>query len=265
MVDKIAIENLTLAYQEGDDRYIALESLNLSVKEGEFVCIIGPSGCGKSSLLSVIEGLNKPSGGKVYIDGKEIDGPGRDRGVVFQHYSLFPWLTAVGNIVFTMKQYKCPGTKKEWEATAKEYLTKVGLEDSFGKYPAQLSGGMQQRVAIARVLAANAQIFLMDEPFGAIDPKNRQELQELVGALAREEKKTVLFVTHDIEEAILLGDRIIYIEDKQIQADIAVDIGKPRTKASLVGNEDYIKLNEKLMGLFYKRVWTQIGGEEVVI
>ncbi len=264
-VDKIEIKGLTLEYRDANSSYVALENIDLSVKEGEFVCIIGPSGCGKSSLLSVIEGLNKPSSGKIYIDGSEISGPGTDRGVVFQHYSLFPWLTTVGNIVFAMKQNKCKGSGKELAATAREYLAKVGLEDTFDKYPAQLSGGMQQRVAIAKVLAANAQIFLMDEPFGAIDPKNRQELQELIGLLAREEKKTVLFVTHDIEEAILLGDRIIYIDDKKIQADITVDIEKPRTKASLVGNNTYTKLHNTLMGLFYKMVATQIGGEEVVI
>lgn len=264
-MDKIEIRDLTLEYKGVNNRYVALENLNLSVKEGEFVCIIGPSGCGKSSLLSVIEGLNKPSSGKVYIDGKEIRGPGTDRGVVFQHYSLFPWLTTVGNIVFAMKQNKCKGSGKKLAAVAREHLVKVGLDGAFDKYPAQLSGGMQQRVAIAKVLAANAQIFLMDEPFGAIDPKNRQELQELVGRLAKEEKKTVLFVTHDVEEAILLGDRIIYIDDKKIQTDIAVDIEKPRTKALLVGDKKYIGLYNNLMGLFYKNVATQIGGEEVVI
>lgn len=264
-MNKIEIKDLTLEYKDAGGSYTALENLNLSVQEGEFVCIIGSSGCGKSSLLSVIEGLNRPSAGTIYIDGREIKGPGTDRGVVFQHYSLFPWLTTVGNIVFAMKQNKCKGSGKELAKIAREYLAKVGLEDAFDKYPAQLSGGMQQRVAIAKVLAANAQIFLMDEPFGAIDPKNRQELQELVGRLAREEKKTVLFVTHDVEEAILLGDRIIYIDDKKIQADITIDLEKPRTKSALVGNQKYIRLYNKLMGLFYKSVATQIGGEEVVI
>lgn len=264
-MELIEIKNLTLTYQDANGSFDALENVNLSVKKGEFICIIGPSGCGKSSLLSVIEGLNKPRSGNVCIDGKEVDGPGMDRGVVFQHYSLFPWLTSVGNIVFAMKQNKIKGSKKELEAIAKEYLVKVGLEDAFNKYPAQLSGGMQQRVAIARVLAANAQIFLMDEPFGAVDPKNRQELQELMGVLARQEQKTVLFVTHDIEEAILLADRIIYIDNKTIQADIPVDMEKPRTKASLVGNKRYIELSNRLMSLFYRRVAEQIGGDEVVL
>lgn len=258
---KIQIQNLTLTYQSPGKYYTALENLNLTVNEGEFVCIIGPSGCGKSSLLSVIEGLNKATSGKVLIDGKEITGPGKDRGIVFQHYSLFPWLTTVGNVVFAMKQNKIKGSKKELEETAKHYLTKVGLADAFEKYPAELSGGMQQRVAIARVLAANSSIFLMDEPFGAIDPKNRQELQELLGVLTREESKTVLFVTHDIDEAILLADRIIFIDKHSIQADIEVGIKKPITKAELIDNEQFRTLNSHLMSLFYRGVAENIGHE----
>ena len=260
-MDKIQIENLTLTYTSPGKSYTALENLSLSVKEGEFVCIIGPSGCGKSSLLSVIEGLNKATAGKVLIDGKEITGPGKERGIVFQHYSLFPWLTTVGNVVFAMKQNKIKGKKKELEERAKHYLAKVGLEDAFEKYPAELSGGMQQRVAIARVLAANSSIFLMDEPFGAIDPKNRQELQELVSALAREESKTVLFVTHDIEEAILLADRIIFIDKHNVQADIEVGIQKPITKAQLIDNERFRTMNSQLMSLFYRGVAENIGDE----
>lgn len=260
-MDKIQIQNLTLTYKDANQSFTALENLNLSVKEGEFVCIIGPSGCGKSSLLSVISGLNKATSGKVLIDGKEVKGPGKDRGIVFQHYSLFPWLTTVGNIVFAMKQNKIKGKKKDLEEIAKKYLVKVGLEDAFEKYPAQLSGGMQQRVAIARVLAANSSIFLMDEPFGAIDPKTRQELQELVSRLASEEQKTVLFVTHDIEEAVLLADRIIFINSHNIQADIQVDIPKPRTKASLIDSNRYRELYSDLMSLFYKKVEENIGDE----
>ena len=260
-MSKIQIENLTLTYKDATKSYTALENLNLSVKEGEFVCIIGPSGCGKSSLLSVVEGLNKATAGKVFIDGKEITGPGKERGIVFQHYSLFPWLTTVGNVVFAMKQNKVKGKKAELEERAKHYLSKVGLADAFEKYPAELSGGMQQRVAIARILAANNSIFLMDEPFGAIDPKNRQELQELVGRLAREEKKTVLFVTHDIDEAILLADRIIFIDRHNIQADIEVGIKKPVTKAELIDNERFRELNSHLMKLFYQGVAEKIADE----
>lgn len=260
-MEKIQIQNLTLTYKDAKQSYTALQNLSLSVKEGEFVCIIGPSGCGKSSLLSVISGLNRATSGKILIDGKEVKGPGKDRGIVFQHYSLFPWLTTTGNIVFAMKQNKIKGKKKDLEETAKKYLAKVGLSDAFDKYPAQLSGGMQQRVAIARVLAANSSIFLMDEPFGAIDPKTRLELQELVSRLAQEERKTVLFVTHDIEEAVLLADRIIFINSRSIKADIKVDIPKPRTKADLIVSDRYRELYSELMGLFYKKVEENIGDE----
>lgn len=264
-MEKIKIENLTLTYKDAKGGYTPFENLNLSVNEGEFICIIGPSGCGKSSLLSVLEGLNRAESGSVYIDGRKIEGPGTDRGVVFQHYSLFPWMDAVHNVLFAMKQSGCSGKRKELLQQAEIYLERVGLEEAKHKYPSQLSGGMQQRVAIARVLASNAEIFLMDEPFGAIDPKNRRELQQLISRLAKEEKKTVLFVTHDIEEAIILADRIIFLGGNGIQADIAVDIEKPRTKETLIKDDRYRLLSSELMKLFYSSVAEQIGGEEVVI
>lgn len=264
-MEKIKLENLTLTYTDAAGAYTPFENLNLSVNEGEFVCIIGPSGCGKSSLLSVIEGLNKASSGATYIDGKKIEGPGTDRGVVFQHYSLFPWMSATENVVFAMKQSKCKGTKKELIERAKHYLDKVGLADAKDKFPSQLSGGMQQRVAIARVMASNATLFLMDEPFGAIDPQNRRELQILISKLAKEENKTVLFVTHDLEEAILLADRIVFLGNKDIQADINVELERPRTRESLMGNDRYIELHNRLMQLFYSNIADRIGKDEVVI
>lgn len=264
-MEKLKLENLTLTYVDGNGSYTPFEKVNLSVAEGEFVCIIGPSGCGKSSLLSVIEGLNKAASGSVYIDGNKITGPGNDRGVVFQHYSLFPWMDAVSNVVFAMKQSGVKGKKKELKKRALYYLEKVGLADAAEKYPSQLSGGMQQRVAIARVMAGNADLFLMDEPFGAIDPANRRELQQLIVKLAKEEHKTVLFVTHDIEEAIILADRIVFMADKDIQSDISVDIARPRTRENLIGNKDYLKINQNVMNLFYKNIAGKIGNEEVVI
>lgn len=264
-MDKIRIEQVTMTYQDKTSSFTALENVNLSIRQGEFVCIVGSSGCGKSTLLGIIEGLNHPEKGKVYIDDREITGPGIDRGVVFQHYSLFPWLTATGNITFAMKQAKVDLSKKEMEQKAREYLQKVGLADAADKYPAQLSGGMQQRVAIARALAMNAETLLMDEPFGAIDPKTRQELQALVSRLASEEKRTVVFVTHDIDEAILLADRIIFMGEKQILDDIPVKIPKPRTKATLFDDSEYHRISNHLLRLFYRDIAENIGGEEVVI
>lgn len=264
-MEKIKIENLTMTYHDNGTDYTALRGVNLSVEKGEFICIIGSSGCGKSTLLSAVEGLNKPAAGAVYIDGKKVEGPGVDRAVVFQHYSLFPWLTAKGNIVFGMKQAKLGLTKKQMEQEAEEYLEKVELSDAANRYPAQLSGGMQQRVAIARTLAMHSEILLMDEPFGAIDPKTRRELQALVSRLAAVEKRTVLFVTHDIDEAILLADRIVFIGNHTIQDVEQVEIPKPRTREQLYQNEIYRRLSGKLMQLFYRGVSDKIGGEQVVI
>lgn len=264
-MEKIKIENMTMTYQDRHSSYVALENINLSIQKGEFVCVVGSSGCGKSTLLSVIEGLNKATSGKIYIDGKEITGPGVDRGVVFQHYSLFPWLTAKGNITFAMKQAKVKCDRKTADNIAGQYLAKVGLSDAANKYPSQLSGGMQQRVAIARALSMNADILLMDEPFGAIDPKTRRELQLLVSDLATAEQKTVVFVTHDIDEAILLADRIVFIGEKRIYDDVTVNLPKPRTKETLFNNPVYRELNTHLLNLFYKDIAENIGGEEVVI
>ena len=174
-------------------------------------------------------------------------------------------MDAVSNVVFAMKQSGVKGKKKELKKRALYYLEKVGLADAAEKYPSQLSGGMQQGVAIARVMAGNADLFLMDEPFGAIDPANRRELQQLIVKLAKEEHKTVLFVTHDIEEAIILADRIVFMADKDIQSDIAVDIARPRTRENLIGNKDYLKINQSVMNLFYKNIAGKIGKEEVVI
>lgn len=264
-MSKIKIEKVSFHYKEDKKQTPILENIDLSIEEGEFICILGPSGCGKSTLLSLLEGLNTGSAGKIYIDNKEIKGPGIDRAVVFQHYSLFPWLTAKGNVIFGIKQSGKKYTKAEQEKLADDYLGSVGLSYAADKYPAQLSGGMQQRVAIARALALEADILLMDEPFGAIDPKLRLELQELFSRLSKEKKKTVVFVTHDIDEAILLADRIVVMEPGRIREDIKVTIPNPRKRENLIGTEAYQKLHRRLISAFYERVAEKIGNEEVVL
>ena len=206
-MSKIEIKNLTVDYTEKKNRFTALKDVSFSIEEGEFVSIIGSSGCGKSTLLSILEGINFPTSGEILIDGEPIKGTGTDRGVVFQHYSLFPWMTARKNVAFGVKQVNKSASKAERLQIADEFLEKVGLENFKNKYPSQLSGGMQQRVAIARALAMDTDILLMDEPFGAIDAKNRTILQELLLELwegdGTSPRKTVVFVTHDIDEAIL--------------------------------------------------------------
>ena len=175
-MSKIEIRNLSFTYEDNHQRFEALKKIDLSIREGEFVCILGPSGCGKSTLLTVLEGLEKSTDGEILIDGEKVEGPGKNRAVVFQHYSLFPWLTARDNVIFGIKQSGKKYTRAERKELADGYLKSVELEEAAKKYPSQLSGGMQQRVAIARAMAMEADILLMDEPFGAIDPKLRQEL-----------------------------------------------------------------------------------------
>lgn len=265
-MSKIEIDDLVLTYKDTNKNrdFLALDHINLNIEEGEFVCVIGPSGCGKSTLLSVLEGLNHATSGEVRINGKVIHGTGPERGVVFQHYSLFPWLSAKKNVSFGIKQVKKKISAKEADEIAQKYLVKVGLSEFVDKLPAQLSGGMQQRVAIARALAMDTEILLMDEPFGAIDAKNRLSLQELVSSIYKTEKKTVVFVTHDVDEALLLADRIIFMEPKRILKDIRVDFERPRERDTLIQNPEYIRLRKQLLQFFYSNVAENIG-EEVVI
>jgi NitT/TauT family transport system ATP-binding protein len=266
-VAKIDVRNITLEYSDGrEGRYLALDDVSLSIEEGEFICILGPSGCGKSSLLSVLEGLNKPTKGQVLIDGIPVTGPGKERSVVFQNYSLFPWLTARQNVAFGIKQVLGKAPKRQIDETATHFLVRVGLEDFLDKFPAQLSGGMQQRVAIARALAVNPQILLMDEPFGAIDTKNKVILQQLLVDLWGEErtKKTVVFVTHDIDESIILADRIVFMGPKQIRQELAVDLARPRDRSTIFSTEAYASIRSRLVNLFYDDIEQKIDAEVVL-
>lgn len=258
---KIILQNVSFAYDSRNDGSHVIRNINLTVKEGEFVSIIGPSGCGKSTLLTLLAGLKFPSGGQLLLDGKEISGTGVDRGIVFQHYSLFPWMTARKNITFGIRQVNRHKSKKEIESIADEYLDLVGLKDVARKYPAQLSGGMQQRVAIARAFAMNPGILLMDEPFSAVDAKNRLALQELLLKLwdAGSVKKTVVFITHDIDEAIVLSDRIIVMsaETGAVRKEVPVNIARPRDRASLVKSPAHAELRNTLVSLLYDELVQQ--------
>lgn len=258
---KIEIKNLYFDYVDKKTRFGALENINLTINEGEFVCILGSSGCGKSTLLSILNGLNKAKSGTITIDGKEITGPGIDRAVVFQQYSLFPWLTVKGNVEFGIKQSGKKLKRNERGLLADTYINSVGLAGAKDKYPKELSGGMQQRVAIARALALEADTLLLDEPFSAIDPRLRLELQELVSKLSKEHKKTVVFVTHDVDEAILLADRIIVMEPSKIRSVLPVKLGFPRVRDDLIGTAEYEKLHRQLISLFYDHVENEIDQE----
>jgi ABC-type nitrate/sulfonate/bicarbonate transport system ATPase subunit len=206
----------------------ALDPVTLSVAENDFITILGPSGCGKSTLLRVVAGLDRPSGGRVLLQGRAVTGPGADRGMVFQSYTLFPWLTVAENIAYGLREKGLPA--RERQAIVASYVDKVGLSGFEQHYPKQLSGGMQQRTAIARALANDPAILLLDEPFGALDNQTRGLMQELLLGIWERERKTVLFVTHDIEEAIFLAARVVVMTARpgRIKAEVAVDLPHPR-------------------------------------
>ena len=206
----------------------ALEPTDLKVNKNDFITILGPSGCGKSTLLRIVAGLDTPTTGTVLLDGREIDGPGADRGMVFQSYTLFPWLTVAENIAFGLREKGMP--EAERRDIVASYVERVGLKGFENHWPKQLSGGMQQRTAIARALANQPEILLLDEPFGALDNQTRGLMQELLLGIWEREQKTVLFVTHDIEEAIFLASRVVVMTARpgRIKADLPVDLPHPR-------------------------------------
>ena len=207
---------------------VALQATSLSVEENDFITILGPSGCGKSTLLRMVAGLDTPTSGRIALDGQTVSGPGADRGMVFQSYTLFPWLTVLQNVCFGLRE-KGVALAQQQEL-ARTFIAKVGLNGFENHFPKQLSGGMQQRTALARALANDPRILLMDEPFGALDHQTRELMQELLLGIWEAERKTVLFVTHDIDEAIFMGTRVVVMSARpgRIKCDLAVPIAHPR-------------------------------------
>lgn len=249
----IEFKDVDYFYVDNDETFQALEGINLQIADGEFVCLVGHSGCGKSTMLNLLAGLAKPTKGKVLIDGKPIEGPGPDRSIVFQSYSLFPWQTALKNVTFALLKTKKDMTKEQAKARALELLDQVGVGQAANRYPFQLSGGMRQRVAIARALAIDAPIMLLDEPFGALDPMIRGKLQKLLLDLWEGTCcKTAVFVTHDIDEALILADRIVFMEPRRIIK--IFDLPKDRTHdmASLYDNPQMRSIKAEVLDLFEK-------------
>lgn len=246
----VEISDLSFSYPGHHDVRV-LDGISLAIPSGELVCVIGRSGCGKSTFLNILAGLLPVTSGRVLLSDKPLTGPGTDRGVVFQHYSLFPWMTALQNVVFGIRQAKGRTGRAERLALAEEYLRKVGMWEDRDKYPFRLSGGMRQRVAIARALAMDADLLLLDEPFGALDAQRRSELQGLLEELwqASVRPRTIVLVTHDIEEAILLADRILFIRDGRIGADIRVPHQRPRRRDGK--SRDRLALKNTLLDLFH--------------
>ena len=229
---KLKIDNVYKEYQGRNGKTIALNGVSLDIKENEFICVVGPSGCGKSTLLNIIAGLLEPTSGTVTLDGKVIEGTGMERGVVFQQYALFPWRTVLKNVMFPLEMKKVP--KAEAEAIARKYIKSVGLEGFEKSYPKELSGGMKQRVAIARAYAADPEVLLLDEPFGALDAQTRVQLQSELLETWEKEKKTCFFITHDVDEAVILAQRVIIMSARpgRIKKIVDIDIPYPRTQAT---------------------------------
>jgi ABC-type nitrate/sulfonate/bicarbonate transport system ATPase subunit len=230
-VSKLRIEEVSRTFppaRRGGESTRALEPVSLAVADNDFITILGPSGCGKSTLLRIVAGLDRATAGRVLLDGEAVTGPGPDRGMVFQSYTLFPWLSVADNIAFGLRERGIAESRRR--QVAHDWCQRVGLAGFEHHYPKQLSGGMQQRTAIARVLANDPKIMLLDEPFGALDNQTRALMQETLLGIWERERKTVLFVTHDIEESIFLASRVVVMSARpgRIKADVRIDLPYPR-------------------------------------
>lgn len=258
--DKIIARNIRRVYQikrnpnEETTEFEAIKKLDLTVKQGEFLAIVGPSGCGKSTLLDMIAGLAKPSSGEIFMDGKLITGPALDRGIVMQGYALFPWRTVRKNVEFGLEIKKIP--QKERQEISQQYLELVGLKNFEDRYPHELSGGMKQRVAIARALAYNPEVLLMDEPFAAVDAQTREVLQEELLHIWEKTRKTIVFVTHGIDEAVFLADRVAVMTANPGTIKEIVDINLPRPRDGIRSSADFGWVRHKIWELLQNEHFT---------
>jgi nitrate/nitrite transport system ATP-binding protein len=251
----LRIEDVGMTFETKRGAFVALERIDLSVRKGEFVSLIGHSGCGKSTLLNLVAGLLQPSTGGLLLAGREIAGPGPDRGVVFQNHSLLPWLTCFDNVYLAVERvFKLP--KPELKKRTHDALALVGLAHAEAKYPHEISGGMKQRVGIARALAIEPKVLLLDEPFGALDALTRANLQDELVRIVEKTHATVLMVTHDVDEAVLLSDRIVMMTNgpaARIGGIVEVDLPRPRERLELSGTRRYMELRTTVMDFLYRK------------
>jgi NitT/TauT family transport system ATP-binding protein len=257
---RVEVRDFALSYPTLDGPMPAIAGASIHVNPGEFVSIIGPSGCGKSTLLNAVAGFLKPDQGEVTVDGEKVDGPGADRGMVFQQYSLFPWKTVKGNVEFGLKMKHL--NKSSRERAARTLLGLAGLSAFENNYPDSLSGGMKQRVGIVRALATGPKVLLLDEPFGALDAQTRIIMQQILTNMWQRLKISVLFVTHDIDEAIFLSDRVYCMTARPgtIKAEIAIPLERPRREAMMMSSE-FLGLRRGLMSLIREESIKAMGGE----
>jgi NitT/TauT family transport system ATP-binding protein len=260
----LSVEHVSFAY----DAALVLKDINLTIAEGEFIAVLGPSGCGKTSLLRLLAGLEKPVDGKILHQGNPVTGPNITRGVVFQDYSLFPWLNLQDNLTIAINKARKGLGRAERNKIAEEYLDLVGLQGMATKHPYEISGGMRQRAAIARSLALGSPVLLMDEPFGALDPVNRVRLQDLLIQLCRSSstRRTIVFVTHDVEEALYLGDRVVVLGTTpgRVIADINVPFNGKRQRQDLFQSKEFRKLEEEISALYHEDIERQLEAGSVV-
>ena len=249
---KLHIDNVRKVFNTRNGEMVALNGVTLDIHENEFICVVGPSGCGKSTLLNIIAGLSEPTSGAVYCDGKKVTGTGTERGVVFQQYALFPWLTVKKNVRFALEMRGVKGA--EADELAMQYLEKVDLAKFAEHYPKELSGGMKQRVAIARAYAAEPEVLLMDEPFGALDAQTRTQLQTELLETWEKDRKTCFFITHDVDEAIILAQKVIIMSARpgRIKEIVDITIPYPRTQETKMSPE-FLELKN--------HIWSQVYHE----
>ncbi|MFK7901110.1 MAG: ABC transporter ATP-binding protein [Cyclobacteriaceae bacterium] len=245
----LELKNVCKSYGEGENKTEVLKDINLTVEEGEFICIIGFSGSGKTTLINLIEGLIFPDSGEILLDGKPITGPGPDRSIVFQNYSLLPWLNVAGNVNMAVREVFPKWSRKEQLDRTKEYVSKVNLTPALDKTPAELSGGMRQRVSVARALAISPKVMLLDEPLSALDALTRGTLQDEITSIWAEDKKTVVMITNSVDEGLIMADRIIPLTQgpgSTLGPQFHVNIERPREKTKLNNDENYKKLRNEI-------------------
>ena len=256
---KLVIDNVALRFEpKRGPPVTALDNISLEVSENEFSVIVGPSGCGKTSLLRLVAGLIKPTEGAIFLDDAQVTGPGKDRGMVFQSYTLFPWLTVQDNVEFGPRIAGL--APEERRDISRRFLAQVGLTGFERAYPKHLSGGMMQRVALARALANDPEILLMDEPFGALDSQTRALMQEMLLEIWQRSSKTVLFITHDIDESILLGDRVYVMTARpgRIKEMVEIDIPRPRT-VDVLTSPEFMSIKRRIMHSIHEEATKALG------
>lgn len=247
---KIIAEHIDKVYTSGKKKTTAIEDVSIDIQDNDFVCIVGPSGCGKSTLLRMLAGLDFPSAGEIVVNDKKVTGPGADRGMVFQTYTLFPWMTVEDNIKFGLKIKKMP--KEEQQTITDKYLDIIGLKKFAKSFPKELSGGMKQRVAIARALANQPEVLLMDEPFGALDPHTKAMMQLLMREIWEKEHPTIVFITHDIDEAAFLANKIYVMSARPGKVIKEVNVYLPhKRELELKDTQEFIKIRKDINDLLY--------------